>query len=97
MLPSIRELALETKCSVITIRRVYQDLESEGLVRTKQGTGTFVADVEGDRLGKYQLEIAHEAFKQALERVKHAGLSSSQIRAMFEQAFQEVFGKEDMR
>ncbi|NBD23912.1 GntR family transcriptional regulator [Paenibacillus glycinis] len=46
LLPSIRELAQLTKCSVITVRRVYQDLENEGLLRTRQGTGTFVAKVD---------------------------------------------------
>ena len=49
LLPSIRELAQMIKCSVITIRRVYQDLENEGLLRTRQGTGTFIAKV-GDEM-----------------------------------------------
>lgn len=37
LLPSIRELAQQLKCSIITIRRVYQDLEAQGLLRTRQG------------------------------------------------------------
>lgn len=41
LLPSIREFAGDLKCSVITVRRVYQDLENEGLLRTRQGTGTL--------------------------------------------------------
>lgn len=45
LLPSIREFAGDLKCSVITVRRVYQDLENEGLLRTRQGTGTFVSHV----------------------------------------------------
>ena len=97
LLPSIREFARETQCSVITIRRVYQDLESEGLVRTRQGTGTFVCEVDRERLEQFQLESVHETFRQALERVKHAGLTVQRIREVFEQTLQEVYGEEKMR
>lgn len=70
LLPSIRELAQQTKCSVITIRRVYQDLENEGLLRTRQGTGTFVAKVD-DRLRDNQ---RRGAVMEAIESAADAGL-----------------------
>ena len=43
-LPSVRELALELKISVITTRRTYADLATAGLVLRRQGRGTFVAE-----------------------------------------------------
>ncbi|RKP52884.1 GntR family transcriptional regulator [Cohnella endophytica] len=67
MLPSIRELAVGLKCSAITIRRVYQDLENEGLIRTRQGTGTFVAGVETSVRDEHRLERASEELERALE------------------------------
>jgi GntR family transcriptional regulator len=55
------------KCSVITIRRVYQDLENEGLLLTRQGTGTFVAKV-GDEIREVQrLSGVKEAFESAVD------------------------------
>jgi GntR family transcriptional regulator len=42
-LPSVRELAKEARVNVNTARAVYARLESEGLVRSEQGRGTFVA------------------------------------------------------
>ena len=42
-LPSVRELAAEAGVNVNTARAVYQRLESEGLVSSEQGRGTFVA------------------------------------------------------
>lgn len=42
-LPSIRLLATELACSVITTRRAYQNLEQHGYIKTTQGKGTFVA------------------------------------------------------
>ncbi|AJS61074.1 GntR family transcriptional regulator [Paenibacillus sp. IHBB 10380] len=71
LLPSIREFAGGLNCSVITVRRVYQDLESEGLLRTKQGTGTFVAKV-----GQPQREIfRREAVEEALNKAVDVGIS----------------------
>jgi GntR family transcriptional regulator len=42
-LPSVRELAEAAGVNVNTARAVYARLESEGLVRSKHGRGTFVA------------------------------------------------------
>jgi DNA-binding transcriptional regulator YhcF (GntR family) len=42
-LPSVRDLAETAGVNVNTVRAVYARLESEGLVRSEQGRGTFVA------------------------------------------------------
>lgn len=41
-LPSIRELATETKVSIITVKRAYLELEREGVIATQQGKGSWV-------------------------------------------------------
>lgn len=46
-LPSIRVLAADLRVSVITIKRAYLDLESEGVIVTRHGKGSFVADAQG--------------------------------------------------
>jgi GntR family transcriptional regulator len=43
-IPSIRALAIALQVSVITIKRAYQELEYEGVIITRQGKGSFVAD-----------------------------------------------------
>ncbi len=42
-LPSIRSLASDIKISVMTIKKAYDELESEGYIVSIQGKGTFVA------------------------------------------------------
>ena len=43
-LPSIRELAADSRVSVITVRRAYEDLERAGIIATRQGKGSVVAE-----------------------------------------------------
>jgi len=45
-LPSVRELAAEAGVNVNTARAVYARLERDGLIRSEQGRGTFVASRE---------------------------------------------------
>jgi len=68
-LPSLRRLAEWAGVNVNTVRAVYEGLEEEGLVISRQGKGTFVADeVESSP----QVEaIATEA----LRRAREAGIS----------------------
>lgn len=43
-LPSIRALAKDLRISVITTKRAYDELESEGFIYTLPGKGCFVAE-----------------------------------------------------
>ena len=63
-LPSIREMARELKISEITIKRAYSDLENEGYIFTRSGLGSYVADIDRDKLrqGKWQ-EIQKDILK----------------------------------
>ena len=42
-LPSVRELAAQLLVNPNTVARVYRDLERDGLLETRRGTGTFIA------------------------------------------------------
>ena len=46
-LPSIRALAAAVQVSVITVKRAYLELEHDGVIVTRQGKGSFVADSAG--------------------------------------------------
>ncbi len=63
-LPSIREMAMDLKISMITIKRAYADLENEGYILTRSGLGSFVADINRDKLREEKLaEIRSEITK----------------------------------
>jgi len=64
-LPSFRQLAEWAGVNVGTVRAVYESLEADGLVSTRQGQGTFVA--EGVEASPQLEEIAAEALRRAHE------------------------------
>lgn len=72
-LPSFRRLSEWAGVNVNTVRAVYAGLEHEGLVVTRQGQGTFVA--EGVEAAAQLEEIATDA----LRRAREAGLNPRQL------------------
>ncbi|GMK45092.1 MULTISPECIES: GntR family transcriptional regulator [Paenibacillus] len=92
LLPSIRELAQLLKCSVITVRRVYQDLENEGLLRTKQGTGTYVARIEQNAMDRYRLDAVTEALEAAVEAGKLVQCTREELTKLFREVLDRKFG-----
>lgn len=64
-LPSVRRLAEWAGVNVGTVRGVYESLEDDGLVMTRHGQGTFVA--EGVEAAPQLEEIASDALRRAEE------------------------------
>ena len=54
-LPPVRRLAVELLINPNTIVRAYQELEKEGIITTKKGSGTFIAPA-AKKLKKVQKE-----------------------------------------
>ncbi len=64
-LPGMRDLAEAIGVNLNTVRAVYQRLEQEGLIESRQGSGTFVAP--SGRLGTAASTIAATAARTARE------------------------------
>jgi GntR family transcriptional regulator len=56
-LPSIRELAAANAVSVITVKRAYLELEHAGVIVTRHGKGSFVADSTDPTRMRLQAEL----------------------------------------
>jgi GntR family transcriptional regulator len=77
-LPSIRVLAADLRVSVITVKRAYLDLESEGVIVTRHGKGSFVADVNG-LAGELQEEKLDEHLAAAAEIARSLNLADDDV------------------
>jgi GntR family transcriptional regulator len=54
-LPTVRQLAVELSVNANTVARVYAELERAGVLETRRGVGTFVAETQpsaGPRRGR---------------------------------------------
>ncbi|MBR2568492.1 MAG: GntR family transcriptional regulator [Paenibacillus sp.] len=94
LLPSIREFASQLQCSIITVRRVYQDLENEGLLRTKQGTGTFVAEVEQGEKNQYREKAVEDALRIAVQAALQMKLRKQEFKELVDRVIQENWSDE---
>jgi GntR family transcriptional regulator len=94
-LPSIRQLGTDLKCSVITTRRAYQNLEAEGYIKTRQGKGTFVSEIDEQKREQMQDETVYEAFEQAIRKGWQAYGNEEDIRQLFEDVLRDVVAKQE--
>lgn len=67
-LPGLRELAEAVGVNANTVRAVYQRLEREGLIESRQGSGTFVSErpTEAKSASSTVTTIAADAAREAL-------------------------------
>lgn len=87
-LPTIRALANDLSCSVITTRRAYQDLEVEGLILTRQGRGTVVAQIPEENMNARRRGAVEAAFWEAVSIGRRAGFTEEELRDVMNQALQ---------
>lgn len=82
-LPSVRTLARDLACSVITTRRAYQDLTNDGLIRTRQGLGAVVADVGTEEREQQRRQAVFAELRAAIETGRQMGCSYAEIEEIF--------------
>ena len=91
-LPSIREMSKELSISPITIKRSYRDLEHEGYIITRAGLGSFVAEVDFDRLkGEKVGEVARD-LETIMKKAAGFGISAAEIVKMIKRIQEEDDG-----
>ena len=78
-LPSIREISGELKISEITVKRAYADLEKDGYIFTRPGMGSFVLDINKDKLKKEKLSRLKVELEQILRSNEKFGIYSKDI------------------
>jgi GntR family transcriptional regulator len=88
-LPSIRALAAALSVSVITIKRAYFDLENDGVIVTRHGKGSFVADING-LAGELQTEKLDEHLTAAAALSQQLGLSEEELATLLRRAIRNV-------
>jgi len=89
-LPSIRVLSKDLEISVITIRRAYQDLESQGFIKTVQGKGTFVAEIQNSMKQETMTASVQTEFERAIRNAMDYDYTVDEIKTVFEETLEKL-------
>ena len=83
-LPSVRTLSKELKISALTVKKAYDNLESEGFTVTVHGKGTYVAATNTELLLEEQRKELEADLEQAIQKGRRCGISDEDIKSLFE-------------
>ena len=83
-LPSIRVLAKDLSISIMTVKKAYDALETEGFIVTRQGKGSFVAE-KNENVAREILQKEIEAHMEAVVAIaQDYGIDKKEIVAMLD-------------
>lgn len=88
-LPSIRLLSKELRISVITTKRAYDELESQGFIYTVPGKGSFVAAQDKEFLKETILRNVEEHMGKAIEEAEKINMSLDDLKGILEVLYKE--------
>jgi len=83
-LPGIRTLAEELVVSPNTVAKAYSELEDEGLLELRPGSGAFVCVKRRTRSLADRVQVARHRIRDLIEGLREDGLLDEEIRRAFE-------------
>ena len=88
-LPSIRAFADSLKVSVLTIRRVYEELEQEGFIVSQVGIGTFVSASNLELLRDSKRRLVEQKMLDMIQTAKSLKISREELNDMMDILYEE--------
>lgn len=89
LLPSIRALAKDLRCSVITTKNAYEELEKDGYVKSIPSKGFYVAKINKDLAREEQLNKIQDLLDSAIVIAKTNKISKSTVVEMLNILYSE--------
>jgi GntR family transcriptional regulator len=85
-LPTVRQLAGQIAINPNTIAKAYQQLEREGIIMTRPGAGTFVANLDSDLSESVKKKLICEDLELAVVDAFHMQIDSQTLLKWFNEA-----------
>jgi GntR family transcriptional regulator len=96
-LPGIRPLAEELVINPNTVAKAYRELQHEGIIELRHGTGAFVSHKTRAGKGADHLRAGKALVDAAVEKLRARGASDEEIRRLFEAKLAGLSGRGGMR
>lgn len=77
------------KVSVLTIRRIYEELEQEGFVTSQVGIGTFVSAGNLELLRDSKRRLVEQKMQDMIRTAKSLDISKEELKAMMDILYEE--------
>jgi len=82
-LPTIRKVAEELAMNPNTVARAYRELEHEGVIEVRHGSGAYILEPGGSAKAA-AIRSSSDALRPAVEKAMALGLSEPELRRVFE-------------
>src|SRR5687768_6274952 len=83
-LPAIRSLAEQLVINPNTVAKAYRELEHEGVIELRQGSGAFVSKNASARKLTEKVRAGQAIVAAAVERLRARGITDEEVRRLFE-------------
>lgn len=88
-LPSIRSLANDLHVSVLTTKRAYTELETEGFITTRAGKGSYVAPENLELFMESKRRMVEIRLAEVCQTARNLGISKEDLHVMLDLLFEE--------
>ena len=88
-LPSMRTLAQDLRVSVITTKRAYEILETEGMIESFTGRGSFVSAQDPMLMREQNLREIELHLSKAADIAKCSGITQAEVAEILSLMFEE--------
>jgi GntR family transcriptional regulator len=86
-LPSVRQLSSSLRVNPATVVQAYRELEAEGMIDMRQGSGTFVRSVAPERRASERRLESRRLVRDLFGRAAALGLSAHDLRVAFDDEY----------
>ena len=94
-IPPIRVLAHQLLVNPNTVARAYLELEREGIVQKRHGSGTYITDTGSPLARKQRLKILSGRVDALLAEARHLQVDSLELIRLIKERSQSIQPKED--
>lgn len=89
-LPPIRTVAKELRISVITVKRAWEELEKDGYITTRVGSGCYVNRFYPRQIEDKKLTVAREQMRRDLAFYKPLGITLDELIALIRELYGNI-------
>jgi GntR family transcriptional regulator len=93
-LPTIRKLAEDLVMNPNTVARAYRELEHEGVLEVKHGSGAFIKEAAAGRARL--IHKAQNVMQSTIGRLMVLGLTDDELRRVFENELAQAGGQRQL-